>query len=59
MNEVAECPSEDCWLCNGTACGKCGAGLWTDPHRPFCDHDVLDRHEAYVGSRDESVVSMG
>lgn len=42
------CPStgeEDCLICAGEACRKCGAGCWnltvTD-----CEHDVAERHEA-------------
>lgn len=41
------CPSEDCTLCNGQACLKCGAGLTSYPvaeGRDACEHDVAERH---------------
>ena len=41
----AACPGEDCLMCNGEACAKCGAGTHTDPFRPLCEHDVIERHE--------------
>lgn len=39
------CPSADCPMCSGEACGKCGAGCSTDYGRPHCEHDVIERHE--------------
>ena len=45
MDEV-ECPGNDCVMCNGEACNKCGAGLATHyPPLPRCEHDVVQRHE--------------
>lgn len=38
------CPGENCLLCTGEACDKCGAGCW-DPSVNDCDHDVVERHE--------------
>lgn len=44
--EIA-CPSEECPLCTGEACQKCGAGLWRNPAIDGvpCEHDVCARHE--------------
>lgn len=36
------CPSEDCVMCTGEACSRCGAGYMRVD--AFCDHDVLERH---------------
>lgn len=42
----AECSSDDCMMCTGEACNKCGAGCWNnDFDRPWCDHGVLERHK--------------
>ncbi len=39
------CPGPDCPMCNGEACALCGAGCSnTDPARPVCEHDVIERH---------------
>ena len=45
------CPGPDCLMCNGEACALCGAGCSnTDPERPVCEHDVIERHtEQSVG----------
>jgi hypothetical protein len=45
------CPGPDCLMCNGEACALCGAGCSnTDPARPVCEHDVIERHtEQSVG----------
>ena len=43
------CPGPDCPMCSGEACNKCGAGCSnTDPDRPPCEHDSLQRHEPYA-----------
>lgn len=39
-----KCPSEDCQMCSGEACWKCGAGCW-DQSVTDCEHDVIERHE--------------
>lgn len=31
-------------MCNGGACGACGAGF---THFGGCDHDVLERHQNF------------
>lgn len=35
------CPSEECPMCTGETCSRCGAGYLPSPH---CEHDVIDRH---------------
>ena len=33
-------------MCSGEACALCGAGCSnTDPERPKCEHDVIERHQ--------------
>lgn len=39
-----DCPSENCEMCSGEACWKCGAGCW-DLSVTDCKHDVCERHE--------------
>ena len=38
------CPSDECLMCTGEACWKCGAGCW-NTSAAHCDHDVGERHE--------------
>ena len=54
----AQCPGPDCLMCNGEACALCGAGCSnTDPARPVCEHDVIERHtEQSVGVKDSKPV---
>lgn len=47
---------DECWFCNGEACGTCGAGLGSHPtdgngNLIVCEHDVLERHQGpfYAG----------
>lgn len=45
LDATRVCPGEDCPMCSGQSCDLCGAGSWNiDPHRPRCEHDVLERH---------------
>lgn len=37
------CPSDQCPMCTGEACRRCGAGCWSNVRD--CDHGVLERHE--------------
>jgi hypothetical protein len=39
------CPGEECCMCNGEACQKCGAGCWAGHGQVYCEHDVMERHE--------------
>lgn len=41
---TAECPSDECLMCNGQACNKCGAGCWNNNPARKCEHDAMDRH---------------
>jgi hypothetical protein len=45
-SDEPECPGEDCLMCNGQACNKCGAGCWNNALTKKCEHDVMERHEA-------------
>lgn len=38
-----QCIPDECPMCTGEACNKCGAGCW-NPTVADCDHDVLERH---------------
>jgi hypothetical protein len=36
----------DCPMCSGERCLLCGAGIWHDENRPWCEHAVDERHTA-------------
>jgi hypothetical protein len=52
LENLPECPGEECLACTGEACRLCGAGCWAPPssvRSVKCDHDVIDRHQRPKG----------
>lgn len=41
------CPGDECPMCTGAGCAKCGAGFTRNPVHDGdrCEHDVIERHE--------------
>jgi hypothetical protein len=45
VNEGCSERGENCRMCSGEACNKCGAGCWNSAATIPCEHDVTERHE--------------
>lgn len=48
-----ECPGDECPMCIGESCNKCGAGCWARIGTTNCQHDVVERHQEAERQRSE------